>query len=174
MCAWESNGMKQGIKRKHLIIVLFLAISIILCHCYNRYKFLDSQSAEKLYHKYTNELHQIAEYLLTCSDKAIELSYNDSNTLFQKQYSSLPVITVTVKNSVVIENCETLKNAGMEVIYKEDTNVYFQFYSNLDDGSGILAVLTQTEPPIFDSAGIAVESEKIDGDWYYYRTVLHK
>ena len=167
--------MKQGIKRKHLIIEFVMAISVVLCsYAITRYKFFEPQNATTLYHQYTNELHQVSEYLLTCSEKFITLSYNNSDALVQEQYSSLPVTSVTVKNSTVLEDCKILKNAGVEVIYKENTNVYFQLYSNLDNGSGILVVSAQTEPPIFDSSGITIESEKINGDWYYYRTVLHK
>lgn len=170
--------MQQGINRTQWCNILILVIVILLLSngvfYYIRHSSFLPNTAVRLYQKYADELQQVSEYLMNCSEDSVHLLYNGSDTLFQEQYSSLPVTSVAVNNPVIVQSCEMLKQVGVQVIYKEKTNIYFQFFSNLDDGSGILFVAPQTTPPILDSSGISIETIKIDSNFYYYRTILHK
>ena len=87
--------------------------------------------------------------------------------------SHVPISAIVIEEEPVLRSLSAIMDAGCDCITKENTQIYFQFIANLDDGWGILYMCEDIAPPQKDSSGMSLVTRLIESNAYYYRTDLN-
>lgn len=118
------------------------------------------EKAQKIYEHDKTRLTEIMEYF-------DNLGYSDIyiTDLIKADEVSAGGEKISIKNKNIITDIRMLKLHGYDVISSDNSQMHFQIWSNLDNGSGIVYSKNGSEPTLQYMTYIR---ELKDENWYYY------
>ena len=110
---------------------------------------IDKQRMEKIFCEDRENLIVVRDYLINLEEDVIYISDED---------------VLEIADTNIAKTVERLFKRGYDVILKDENAIYFQRWSNLDSGRGIIYLIDDTKPINDNMAKIESLSEK---NWYY-------
>lgn len=122
---------------------------------------LDYEDAKKTFENQKEEMYVVSKYFSEPEYDRIYIPYSMSGNEMSVDGGGI----VSIKSDEVIRSIYMLKKRGCQVVGKNNNSVYFQFWSNLDSGRGIVFSIDGTNPEL----DYLTNLQRINEDnWYYY------
>lgn len=157
-------------KKTIIIITITISAVTILCILFNLlgglfiggffFRPINKEGMEKNFQK-------DGKYIFTVNEYLVNSKYDDiyiSSTMESGEMSNAGT-PVKIDDVEVVTAINTLKQRGYSVIGKDGNTIYFQRWSNLDNGRGIAYSINGKEPTL----QFLTKSEPLtEPNWYYY------
>lgn len=121
---------------------------------------IDREEMEKYFQNDYEHIFLIEEYFANSQYDEVYIT----NTM-DSEKMSVSGIDIEIENTDIVKAINSLKNNGYNVIGKDHNTVYFQRWSNLDNGRGIVYSIDGSEPMLQFLTKLEPLSKL---NWYYY------